>query len=894
MMVRGRDAAPPWLAERLLGWVLPRELDQSVVGDLREEWVAIVATTSVANARRWYWREALSIGSRTLALRMTQRRTRRRTSTVTAQRGARMDSVRQDLRFATRVLARRPTFTTVAIATLALGIGAATTIFTVVDAVVLRPLAYRSAERLVRVHRTFPDWRNDPVMQRGWETVDFAYPEFRDWRAMQRSFEDLGVWVSTRAVLAGAGDPEEVRVSYVSASLFPMLGAVPALGRAFLPGEDTPTGPRLAIVSHATWRARFGGDTSVIGRMLTFDGVPRTVVGVAPRDFRLLGRAPNPEYYLPAGQLAFDSMPNNRSYSAIARLRPGVGLAQAQADVDRFFQAHWTHSSPTGGRVFPALTEETKAVRTPLLLLGAAAGLLLLLACANVATLLLGEATARDAEIATRIALGAGWHRVARQLLTEHLLLAASGAALGLLLAYWSTKGLLAIAPENTPRLEDVSLDGRAVAFAVVAAFVTSLLFGLAPLLTLIRVRPGALLHASSLRATRQRTGFQRLGIVLQLAVSVVLLVGGVLVGRTLAQLSTVDPGFRPSGLLYVQANLPRDRYENGASQLEFHRRLIESVAAMPGVTAASAGTGVPFADGPSGTSIVIARGPGESDPLDADAQFRIGFPGMIETLGIRLLMGRTIQPSDGASAPPVALVNEAFVRRFWPTDGARGKRIRVDNVWRDVVGVVGDVKHGRLERDSDATFYLPAAQTVRQWGFALVVRTTGDPAALVRGIRARVRAIDPTVPIARTAAMDDVVRESLGEYRFRTVVIGFFAIAAWALAAVGVYGMAAGAVGRRVRELAIRMSLGATHASAVRLLVRSAVRMVIVGVGGGVVAAALGARALRPFLYGVTPTDRWTYAAVAAFVVLVALVATWLPARRATRIEPAVVLRSE
>jgi putative ABC transport system permease protein len=380
----------------------------------------------------------------------------------------------------------------------------------------------------------------------------------------------------------------------------------------------------------------------------------------------------------------------------------------------------------------------------------------------------------------------------------------------------------------------------------------------------------------------------------LQLSVSVVLLVGGALLARTLARLSAVDPGFRPDGLVYVRASLPRDRYTTGASQVEFYRRLVESVAAMPGVRAASAGNGIPFADGPSGTSIVIARGPGQSDPLDADAQFRIVFPGLIETLGIRMLAGRSILPTDDSLAPPIALVNEAFVRRFWPTDGAAGKRIKVDQVWRDVVGVVGDVKHGRLERESDATFYLPMAQSTRQWGISLVARSDGDQAVLIRGIRDRVRTIDPAVPIARVDLLSDVVHRSLGEYRFRTVVIGFFAVAAWLLAAVGVYGMAAGAVGRRVRELAIRMSLGATHASAVGLLVRSAVRMVAVGIGAGVVTAAFATRALRPFLYGVTPADRLTYVAVAAFVAAVAVMATWLPARRASRIEPAVVLRNE
>ena len=888
------SSGPPRWIERALGWLLPRDLDETVLGDLREEWAAIVSDRSPTEARRWYLRAALSIGSRALALGFAQRRLRNTTSISTSASGETMDAIRQDLRFAIRVLARRRTFSAVAVATLALGIGAATTIFTVVDPVVLRPLAYRDSERLVMVKRTFPDWRNDPVMQRGWADIDLTYDEFRDWQGMRRSFEQLGVWVSTVAVVSGAGDPEEVRVSYVSASLFPMLGAVPALGRTFLPGEDTPHGPRLVILSEDTWRSRFGADTGVIGRTIAFDGVPRTIVGVAPRGFQLVGRAPNPQYYLPAGQVSGDTLPANRYYTAIARLRPTTSIAQATEDADRFFKAHWTHSSPTGGRVASALDEATQAVRTPLMLLVAASGLVLVLACANVATLLLGEATARDSEIATRTALGAGWHRVARQLLTEHLVLATAGALLGVLLAFWATKALLTIAPANTPRLNEVALDWRAVVFALSAAFITAVLFGLAPLVTLSRVRPGALTVRGGNRATRSRGGLQRLGVVIQLAMSVVLLVGGALLERTLSRLTAVDPGFRPEGLLYVRASLPRDRYATGAPQVEFHRRLIESIAGLPGVVSASAGSGIPFADGPSGTSIVIARGVGESDPLDADAQFRVAFPGLLETLGIRLLTGRTIVATDDAGAAPVVVVNEAFVRRFWPMDGPIGKRIRVDGAWRDVVGVVGDVKHGRLERESDATFYLPVAQTVRQWGLSVVVRTTGDPAALVPNVRDRIRAIDPTVPLARTDVMTDVVHRSLGEYRFRTVVIGFFAIAAWLLAAVGVYGTAAGVVERRVRELAIRMSLGATHGAAVGLLVRSAGRMVVMGVILGLAGAALGARGLRPFLYGVASSDVATYVLVAGFVSLIALLATWLPARRATRIEPAVVLRSE
>ena len=413
-------------------------------------------------------------------------------------------------------------------------------------------------------------------------------------------------------MLSGSGDPEEVRVSYVSASLFPLLGAAPALGRPFLPGEDTPTGPRIAILGNATWRSRYGGDSAVVGRTLVFDGVSRTVVGVAPRDFRLVGRAANPRVFSSGRQLPFDTLRNNRNYTAIARLKPNVSIAQATTDADAFLQAHYTGPSATGARVAYALAEATKAVRTPLLLLAAAAGLLLLLACANVATLLLGEATSRDAEIATRAALGAGWRRVARQLLTENLVLATSGAALGLLLADWATKALLAIAPDGTPRLDEVALDWRAVLFAVVAAFATAILFGLAPLVTLARVRPGSVLHGSGNRATHRRSRLERLGIVLQLAVSVVLLVGGALLGRTLARLAAVDPGFRPDGILYVRASLPRDKYESGAFQVEFSRRLLESVASMPGVRAASAGNGVPFADGPSGTLIVVARGAGE------------------------------------------------------------------------------------------------------------------------------------------------------------------------------------------------------------------------------------------------------------------------------------------
>jgi putative ABC transport system permease protein len=658
------------------------------------------------------------------------------------------------------------------------------------------------------------------------------------------------------------------------------------------------------MLGHDAWRARFGGDSGVLGRTLVLDGRPHVVVGVLPRGFRLLGeRSGTPDFWVPAGQEEWDNHANNRNYRGVARLAPGVTLDAARREMDAFFRARPGTATPppaTGARVEEVRRRVVEPVRAPLLVLFAAAGLLLLATCANVATLLLGEAVGREGEIATRVALGASRGRVARQLLTEHVLLAALGAALGVAVALAATRALVALAPPSMPRAGEVGVSARSLAFALAAALLTAALFGLAPLLALVRAAPGVVLRAAASRGSRARGRLQWVGAGVQIALSVVLLVGAALFGRSLAALSAVDPGFRPEGLLWVRATLPRDAYATAERRRAFHERAVAAIAALPGVGAASAGLGVPFGDGPSATTILVADTPGSAEPVEADAQFRVVLPGFLETLGVPLQVGRPVTRADGAGAPRVVLVNETFARRFWPSSTALGKRVQVDDLWYEVVGIVGDVRHGTLRRGAEPTFYLPAAQTER-WGFSIVVRAACRaerdgcaPARLAPSVRRAIQALDANVPVPDAEPVTALVARTLSDDRYRTMVVTFFALAAAALAAVGVYGVTVCAVNQRLRELAIRMALGASHGSLLRAVIGATAAVAAVGAVAGAGAAAVASRALPRFLFGVAPTDAATYVGVVGAVLGVAVLAGWLPARRAARADPATIMRAE
>jgi len=805
-----------------------------------------------------------------------------------------MSALIADLRFALRTLGRRRGFFAVAVTTLALGIGAATSIFSVVDGVLFRPLPFPEPGRLVAVYQTYPEWRSEPILAASWDKITLSVPEYRDWRAQQTSFDEVAIYSTVQTIVSDGDAPEQVGVVRASPSLLSVLRARPALGRTFLPGEDQPGGPAVTMLSHEAWLTRFGGDSGVIGKMVRFEDKPHEIIGVLPPGLALQRTsAPAPPFWAPAAQdSAENAQRGNHNYLAIARLKAGVTAEQAALETARIMNAGSDRKEPSGARVTGFQIEETRDVRKPLFVLLAAVALLLLIACVNVATLLLGEAATREQEMATRVALGADRRRLVRQLLTESLTLAGAGALLGTLLAYGGTRILVAMAPPRIPGLADVRTDLRVLAVALVAAMMTGLLFGLAPALTLSRSGPASLVRAGAGQSARGRGRLQRAFVALQLALSVVLLVGAGLLSRSFTRLTAVDPGFRTEGLLLVRFALPRRIASDEATRADYYRRALARLAALPGVDAATAGTTPPFSSSNSSTSVEIEGLGATADARRREAQQRVIMPNYFTTLGIPLRAGRAFTDQDRDGGPFVAIVSESMARRDWPDSSPIGKRVRYRGEWRTVVGIVADIKYRTLAANDEPTVYAPFGQVSQ--GMSFLVRTRGEPNGMAPVIRTALAEVDSRVPVTTLDAMPDLLKRSFAQERYRTFLIGLFGALAAVLAAVGMYGVTSRAVSRRTREVGIRMALGATGRSVSGLIVGQTLAGVIVGVAVGLVGAVAATRLLTPFLFGVSATDPWTYAAILALLGVVSVAASWVPARRAGRVPPAAVLRAE
>ncbi|MEJ7812066.1 MAG: ABC transporter permease [Gemmatimonadaceae bacterium] len=803
-----------------------------------------------------------------------------------------MYNLLQDLPFALRTLARRRAFTAVAIATIALGVGAATSIYSVVDGVLFRPLAFREPGRLVAVWQTFPQWLKEPILKGRWDRIPLSIPEYRDWAAEQRSFEHVAIWAGAGAMLGGGDTPEQVPLLQASTSLLSVLGARPVLGRYILPGDDVVGSAPVAVVSHEAWMTRHAGDPRILGRTVTLDDTAYTIIGVLPRGLKV-GREEAPPYWVPVGRDPSDANERgDRSYTALGRLKAGVPMEQAAREADRILRGSEDRTR-RGVRLAEWQVDQTRDVRAPLLVLLAAVGLLLVIACVNVATLLLGEAAAREHEMGTRIALGASRGRLVRQLLTESLVLAALGAAVGSLLAWWGTKALVALAPPRIPGIQDVRMDARVLAFALAAAAGTGLLFGIVPALTLSRQRSASLLRLGAGQSGRGRGTLQRALVGAEFALSVVLLVGAGLLSRSLLKVTAVDPGFRTDRLLVVRVALPRTEYADSTARREFYRAAHERLAALPEVEGVTASTTAPFGGGSSSSSIEIEgrlTGPGEQSH---EAQQRTTLPDYFRTMGVPLLAGRTYTDADRPGAPLVVVISEALARRDWPTESALGKRVKFQGEWRTVIGIVGDVKFRKLSGDDEATIYAPLAQRAVS-GLALLVRTRGRAATAVPAVRAALREVAPGAAVTAADEMTGLVARSFAEERYRTVLISLFGVMAALLAAVGMYGVTARAVSRQTREIGIRLALGATTWRVARLIVGHTLSGVAIGVVLGALGAAATAKLLAPYLFGVRSTDPATYAAALGLLGVASVAASVLPARRAARVEPAVVLRGE
>ena len=800
-----------------------------------------------------------------------------------------MDSLLLDLRFAARSLRRRRSFAAIAIVTIALATGASTAIYSVVDGVLFRSLPYRDAGRLVAVWQTDTVRRAQAIISTNWDRVPLDYTDFLTWHERQTSFSAVAVWSGFGAMMPGTRGPEQIIGTRVSPGLFELLGVRPLLGRTFLPGEDVVGGPHVTTISYEAWQSRHRGRDDVVGSLVRFDGVPYEIVGVLPEGFTLQRGKPGTPYWIPAGQQVGDIGRRNRSFLAIARLRPGVTLEQATLETTRLLDASLPVPSH-GVRIADLVSDETRTVRGPLLLLLAAVGLLLLIACVNVSTLLLGEAAARDAEIAARMALGATRARVVRQLLTESVLLAGAGSAAGILLAWWGTRAIVALAPSGIPGIGAVTVDARILAVAVAASLATGLVFGLAPALVLSRSGAAALLRTA--RTVRGQGALQRFMIGAEVTLTVVLLVGAGLLARSLSKLSAVEPGFRPANLLAVRISYP-DPHRDSVRLRRFYAEALARLRREPGVTAATAASNVPFTGG-SSSSPYLLEGEGEESRVAHrhEVQQRVVAADYFATMGIPLIAGRTFTDDDRNGAPLVAVISEAAARRDFPFASAIGKRVHYQGAWREIVGVVRDAKYDRLSREDQPSIYTPAAQRLNV--LDIVVRTAVDPATLAPRMRDLVQQAGPNVAITDVQIVESLLHRSFAEERFRTALIALFAAMAALLAAVGTYGVTARAVSRRTREVGIRVALGATSRAVVAMLVRQALAAVVAGVVVGGVAALAASSALTPYLFGVTARDPGTYGAVLLLLTGTTLLASWLPARRAGRVSPAGVLRHE
>ena len=788
-----------------------------------------------------------------------------------------------DLKFALRTLIRRRTFFIVAITTLALGIGAATSIFSVVDGVLFRPLAFAEPGKLVTVYQTYPEWRNQPILARTWENITLSVPEYRDWRAQQTSFSDVAIYNTSSFVMRGQDAPELVPVYQTSASLLTVLRKTPVRGRDFLPGEDVPNGPRVALVSHEAWHARYGADSAIVGKTVQFETHAYEIIGVLPPGLSIRRTsAPPPQFWIPIQDSSDAASRRNHSYQALARLKPGADPARASLETARIINAVDPHSHGDRARINTLQIEQTRDVRKPLLVILAAVTLLLLIACVNVATLLVGEAVAREQEMATRVALGAGRVRLVRQLLTESLTLAGLGALLGTALAYGGTRVLVALAPARIPGLADVRMDVRVLAVALGAAAITGLLFGLAPALMLSKSGPASLVRSGTGQSARGRGRLQRGFVAVQHALSVVLLVGAGLLSRSFAHLTSVDPGFQTERLLVARTAMPRAFAVDEARRLAYYGTAIERLSSTPGVVAASGGTNVPLTGSNSSTTVEIEGLGTTQETSSREAQQRVALPTYFATLGIPLRAGRLFTDDDRVGTDLVAIVSESMARRDWPNASPIGKRVRYRREWRTVVGVVGDVKFRSLSADVEPTVYAPFAQLNQ--GLSFVVRTRDDPAELIPTIRAALTDVDRTLPIAGIDLMADLRARSYAEERYRTFLMVLFGVLATVLAAVGMFGVTSRAVSRRTREVGIRMALGASAKSVSGLIVSQTLRGVTLGVAIGVLAALAATRLLTPFLYGVSATDPLTYLAILALLGAVSVLASWIPARRAVR----------
>jgi putative ABC transport system permease protein len=810
-----------------------------------------------------------------------------------------MDAWLKDLRYSIRRLTRSPGFATIVVLTLALGIGANSAIFSVVNGVLLRPLPYREPAQLVTVEHFYSSLNN--------LEAPISVPGFRDYSARKHIFQSTAVQTGWAPSLTGKGDPARIQASRATALLFSTLGVSPLLGRTFAADEDQPGKPRVVVLSLGFWQRVFAGDRGVLGKTVVLDNEPYEVIGVMGPEFRAFFGGQSelwaPLVFRPE-QFTNDNR-TNEFLSFTGRLAPGVTPTVAQRDMSAFaeqlkreypdnYGAQWTLL------VTSLLEEGTSAIRPALYILLGAVGFVLLIACGNVANLFLARAAARAKEVAVRSALGAEWWQLVRQLLTESVVVSVVGGIVGLALSWLALRALVAFNPTNLPRVQDIRIDPAVLVFTFALSIVTGLVFGLAPALQAVRTNLQATLKEGG-RTLGGSSGHKvrRALVVAETALALTLLAGAGLLIRSFARIQGIDPGFQAERVLTFNLSLPNTKYPSDTQRIAFFEQLLPRLAAVPGVEAIGTTSNVPFGGNWSTGSFSVEGYQAPQGQPGPWGDIRVVSTGFFETLRVPVRAGRTFTPQDRAGSPRVVVVDEGLVRRYWPNENAIGKRITFGDAadstaeWREIVGVVGYTKHEGLDAESRVQVYMPLLQEGLPFS-DVVVRTRGDPEMMVSALRAKVQEMDRDLPLSRVSTVERLISESFGQRRFSMFLLGLFAALALVLASIGIYGVMSYSVAQRSHEMGLRMALGAARGTVVKLILSQGMSLVALGVGIGLVGAFALTRVLRTQLFGVQPTDPVTYVLVTLLLTVVAVIATLGPALRATRVDPIVALRQE
>jgi putative ABC transport system permease protein len=803
-----------------------------------------------------------------------------------------MEILLQDLRYGLRMMRSKPLFTLVAVLSLSLGIGLNTAIFSVVNAVVLRPLPYEEPDKLMFLAES----------RESFGDVSIAYPNFLDWKEQNQVFEHLAVFRRQSYNLTGGSEPLRVQAGQASEGFFAALKVKPILGNTFTPEDDKPGANPVAILSYGLWQRLFAGEQNIVGQAITLNAKPYTIIGVMPKGFAF---PPEVELWTPVGQQAaqpgwFDRM-NHPGIFAIGRLKQGITIEQARADMATIAaglaQQYPKENASTNIVVTPYLEKLTRDIRPALLLLFAAVGFVLLIACANVANLMLARAAARQKEIAVRLSLGASRWRIIRQLLTESVMLSVMGGAIGLLLAWWSLELLVAIIPNDTPRLAEIRLDRWVLGFTFLLSFLTGLVFGLVPAWQASKTD----LHETLKEAARNLSGgglrsqkFRSALVIAEIALSLLLLIGSGLMVKSFIHLQEVSPGFNPDNLLTFEVSLPKTQYPEDAQKIAFYKEVVQRIQTLPGVQNAAASSGLPLGNNGNKSFFTVEGQPLPEPGQTPVAEVMVITPDYFLTMGTKFIKGRDFNEQDTTTSQYVTLIDEVFAKRFWPEGDAIGKQLRFGNKLATIAGVVERVKMDGLDTDSNR-LQAYFAYTQMTWDrMSITARTKVEPVSLAHAARLQVQAIDNNQPIYNLRTMQQIWDESIAAKRLTMLLFSIFATVALLLATVGIYGVISYTVTQRTHEIGIRLALGAQPANIFKLVVGQGLLLIAGGIIFGLAGAFALTRTMSGILYEVTATDPWTFISISFSLATVAFFACFLPARRATKVDPMVALRDE